>query len=275
MRFNAQIYHESSQSWINPWLGVILQTKKELTTMTSKGMPITAVVLGAGRGTRMNSAQNKLLINIKGIPILYRTLARLQQSEIIDDLILVCHRDDEEPVRALLSRHGQLSKISAIIEGGAERADSVRIGLNWVRSQARKGIVMTHDGARPFITTALIQRLAEAVREQNIAIPVVKVVDTVRKADDSGRTTVLDREQLYATQTPQAFAVEMIQPCFFQVDPHVKLTDEASYFEQIGKNVTLVTGEQWNIKITRPADLKWAESLLQTHDFLQLAGLDK
>jgi 2-C-methyl-D-erythritol 4-phosphate cytidylyltransferase len=137
-------------------------------------------------------------------------------------------------------------------------------------------LVMTHDGARPFITESLVQRLVEAADEDSIAIPSLPVFETVRKRDTLGNTSVVDRQHLYTVQTPQVFHVKQIPHCFLNGDKReLKLTDEASYFEVAEKRVKLVEGEKWNLKLTTPEDILWAEFLLQQHKALQLGDVEK
>lgn len=243
--------------------------------MAYRGNQVSVILLAAGSGNRMKANKNKLLLPIKSIPILYRTMHRLNKIQLIDLIILVCKDGEEEQIKKMISNYGEISKIRAIINGGKERSDSVNCGLEKVKSMQQNGIVMTHDGARPFITETLVKRLIESVDEESISIPSQKVVETVRKQEQDGSTTVVDRQHLYTIQTPQVFHVKQIQHCFLNTDKTaLNLTDEASYFEVSGKKVTLVEGEKWNIKLTTPEDIAWAEFLLNRYDELKLAGLE-
>lgn len=236
---------------------------------------ITAVVLGAGSGRRMSAGKNKLFLRIKHIPILYRTLYRLDQIDLIASIILVHGKDDRKQIDRDLTSFVTLSKLNHFVIGGKERADSVRLGLKKALEEDQHGLIMTHDGARPFITESLVERLVNAWQPQSVVIPVQSVVETVRRKEDNGKTSIVDRTDLFAVQTPQLFSKEMIAECFFDKGAADQiLTDEASYFERAGKPVTMVQGEKWNIKLTTPADLKWADSLLHQIPELQLKGLE-
>jgi 2-C-methyl-D-erythritol 4-phosphate cytidylyltransferase len=240
--------------------------------MAFKGKSVTVVVLSAGKGRRMEAGINKMYLEINGIPLLYRTLIQFDQIDLIDSIILISHPQEREQIKSMLSSFGTITKLKAIIDGGSERADSVRFGLKEVLNQEVPGIVMTHDGARPFFSRELVNRLLENVADNEIVIPVLQVFETVRSLENDGRTFVLDRNRIYFTQTPQVFMTHMILPCFFPSTTKVKnWTDEASYFESAGKKVRFVEGEKWNIKLTTPEDLIWAEYLLQRYTQFQIA----
>ncbi len=243
--------------------------------MAYKGNQVSVILLAAGSGTRMKAGKNKLLLPINGIPILYRTLHRLDKIQLIDSIILVCKTSEKEQVENLISDYGEVSKIKGIIPGGKERSDSVNCGLEKVRSLQANGFVMTHDGARPFITESLVNCLIESVDEESISIPSIKVVETVRRQEPDGSTAVVDRQHLFTVQTPQVFHVKQIQPCFLDDDKRkLNLTDEASYFEASGKKVIMVNGETWNLKLTTPEDVTSAEILLHRYEELKLSGLE-
>lgn len=241
--------------------------------MAFNGQSVTAVVLGAGSGSRMEAGINKMFLEINGVPLLYRTLYLFEQNELIDSIILISQMWDRPKIDLLLARFGKVGKLQAIVNGGTERAESVRQGLQAVSAISSRGIVMIHDGARPFVSKTLIARLLENVPDQGIVIPVLKVFETVRNLDVEGQTHVLDRDRLFFTQTPQIFEISMIQPCF--LTPKSKIqnwTDEASYFEVTGKPVKLVEGEKCNIKLTTPEDLLWAEFILQRNKQFWISG---
>lgn len=243
--------------------------------MAFRGKQVSVILLAAGSGNRMKASKNKLFLPINNIPILYRTLHRLNQIQLIDSIILVCKNTDKGQIEKLISKYGEIQKVRSMIAGGKERSDSVNCGLEEVRSIQPDGIVMTHDGARPFISETLVKRLVESSSEESISIPSLKVIETVRKQKPDGLTAVVDRQHLFTVQTPQVFHVKHIQQCFLNTDKAMlKLTDEASYFEASGKKVTLVEGEKWNIKLTTPEDILWAEYLLHQHNQLKLTGLE-
>ncbi len=243
--------------------------------MSIKETQVSTIILAAGSGTRMNAGENKLFLKIRGIPILYRTLYRINQFKAIDSIILVCKASEQKTIKDMIRDYGEISKFKDFVQGGKERSDSVNRGLEKVLTAQKNGLVMTHDGARPFISELLIENLIDAVESDSIAIPALKVFETVRKKDELGITSVVDRRFLYTVQTPQVFQVNGIQSCFLDDDKRsLNLTDEASYFEVMGRKVTLVEGEKWNIKLTTPEDITWAEALLEKYQQLRLGGLD-
>ncbi len=234
------------------------------------------VVLAAGRGYRMKSDLNKIFLNIRRIPILYRTLYRLNGCLSVNRIIVVLQEDEKVAFHEMLDRFGPISKVVKVVEGGKERADSVRNGLRYIDDNPDSDVVMTHDGARPFFSEGLIRRLAERAVESGISIPVLRLNETIRQKSSTGSTEVIDRDSLYITQTPQAFLSRHIYECFLaEGQKSIGLTDEASYFEKLGFETDMVDGEKWNIKITTKEDLAWGECLIDRHPELRIAGYDE
>ncbi|MBU2645680.1 2-C-methyl-D-erythritol 4-phosphate cytidylyltransferase [bacterium] len=246
--------------------------KKELTNR----LPVDILVLAAGRGTRMNSDINKMFKKIKGVPVLYRTLYRLNRVSCIARIIVVIREEEQADYLDMIRVYGELEKVKEIVNGGRERNDSVNSGLGFIQQNPGSEIIMTHDGARPFVTERLVERLVERVDADTIVIPVIKVNETVRKKNQDGSTCTIDRDTLFITQTPQAFKVESIGPCFLSDQQrNISKTDEAGYFENMGLAVTMVEGEKWNIKITSKEDLDWSEFLLNRYDHLRINSFDR
>lgn len=234
------------------------------------------VVLAAGRGTRMQLSENKMFQKMKGVPIIYRTLSQINRMLSVNRIILVIRPEEQPLFEKMLKKYGPLEKKLVMVMGGEERYESVRKGLAYLRMKPEADIVMTHDGARPFITDQLIQKLINGLNSNHIAIPVTGVSETVRQVDDNGVTKIINRDTLYLTQTPQAFFTSDIEPCFLsRAQAKLKMTDEAGYFEAMGRSISLVEGDNRNIKITKPEDLAWAEFLLERYESLRLPDLDK
>jgi 2-C-methyl-D-erythritol 4-phosphate cytidylyltransferase len=243
--------------------------------MNKKKAYVDMVVLAAGKGTRMRLGTNKMFQKIKSIPILYRTLFRLNELSIIRRIVVVIQEGERSEFDAMIQNYGVLHKIEAVINGGTKRHDSVRKGLSYIHQNPLSEIVMTHDGARPFFTVQMIKRLAEKSRDKSIVIPVLGVNETVRQKDSHGVTQIIDRDRLFLTQTPQALKIDDILGCFLSENPKkVNFTDEAGYFEHLGLAVSMVDGEKWNIKITTEEDLKWSEFLLENYQNLRLDPLE-
>ena len=232
------------------------------------------IVVAAGSGKRMNIGFNKMYLEIDGVPLLYRTLYRLENARAINRIIVTIREGEMRQYEQMMNRHGMLDKITAIVYGGRTRSDSVRSGLHYLRGHRPSDIILIHDGARPFITTDLISRLIDAATKLGAAIPVIAVSDTVRQKNQE-RTKVIDRSSLYFTQTPQAFRREMIEPCFFsEAQSALHLTDDAAYIEEKGYHVEMVEGEKSNIKITNREDIAWAEYLLVKYATWNIARQD-
>ena len=216
------------------------------------------IVVAAGSGKRMCAGVNKMFIEIDNIPVLYRTLVQLD----LTPCVVVIKESDKDAFGQMLSEYGPLTKIQAILPGGKERSDSVRVGLKYVLDDQQSNVVMVHDGARPFVSSGLIVRLVQASCVSGAAIPVVRISETVRQKTEPG-TKVVDRSTLYITQTPQAFRHELIKPGFFDNGQlELQLTDEGAYLENIGIPVEMIEGEKHNIKLTTPEDLAWAKWIL-------------
>ncbi len=223
-----------------------------------------ALVVAAGKGTRMGTSESKQYLEIDGMPILAHTLLALEQSPLVDAIVLVVGVNDVDRCSAYREQYG-LRKLHAVVAGGAERQHSARIGLATLPHDTE--YVLIHDGVRPFVTDAIIERIDFALREQNkeALVVAVPVKDTIKTADSSTQVIceTLPRERLWAIQTPQAFRVSVI------VDAHERAmseqyigTDDAVLVERTGCPVHIVTGDYLNIKITTPDDLLLAESIL-------------
>jgi len=222
---------------------------------------IDALVVAAGRGRRMGQGLNKVYLEIGGLPILRRTLLKLESVSLIKRIVVVIHPDDEEAFGSLLKMKPALKKFEKWVCGGEERSDSVRNGLRYLIQHDPASLVMVHDGARPFFGEALLIRMIEGLSDAEIAVPALCVADTVRKKTEAG-SEVVKRDELFLIQTPQLFKSEKINPVFLDAESHKNFTDEAAYFEDLGLPVHFAEGERFNIKITTPEDLKMAEYIL-------------
>jgi len=231
---------------------------------------IDILVLAAGSGKRMNAACNKMFLKIAGIPLLYRTLKKISLCPEINRIFPVISTLDMDEYQEMIDTFGGISKIERILEGGKERSDSVKNALLYIYAHKKSEIIFIHDGARPFISSKLIKEVGTSALQTGAAYPVMKVCETVRQKVD-GKYILVDREDLITAQTPQAFNFEYIHECFLskEVDK-VELTDDIAYIEYFNHPVAEVSGEKWNIKITTPEDVAWAECLLKTYQNLQI-----
>ncbi|MBU3917237.1 2-C-methyl-D-erythritol 4-phosphate cytidylyltransferase, partial [bacterium] len=150
----------------------------------------------------MKSNLNKMFLEINGVPILYWTLLRLNKCRLVGRIILVSREQEIQKVKEMINKFGRLLKLKKIIEGGMERSDSVRNGLKYILENPESSIIMTHDGARPFFTNAMILRLKEATVSTGASIPVLGINETTRREIAKDMAEVIDRNSLFITQTP-------------------------------------------------------------------------
>lgn len=215
---------------------------------------ITAIIPAAGSSRRMNSSINKQFMSIAGQPVLTRTLLSL--VEVVDDFIIVARCGEEEQCR--IAAQG-IPKNCIIVTGGETRQESVFNGLMLAKGE----FVLIHDGNRPLTSPKLIQRVVEAAKVHNAAIPAVPVVDTIKEISAGRVKSTLPRHLLQAVQTPQVFQRELLLRSYqYAIDSSIAGTDDASLVEAMGCPVAVVEGERTNIKITTPGDIERAEGIL-------------
>ena len=221
-----------------------------------------AILVAAGKGTRMGLGVEKLFLEINGCPVIGHTWRRFDQASCVDDIIVVVREGTEAGFAALAARY-QFRKPFQIVQGGAERQDSVWNGLEAL--PAGTEIVAIQDAARPCTSLELIAATIEAARETGAAVAAQPITDTIKEsADGKLIERTLDRRRLWAVQTPQSFRTEVIRRAMSQVRLRgLLLTDDTAACELIGQPVRLVALHQPNPKVTRPEDLAYIESLLR------------
>ena len=217
-------------------------------------MIASAVILAAGSGDRMRIGTNKIFLSVGGQPLISRTIRAFTQVDVIEEIILVVHPNEEEAVRALIQ---PLSLDIRLVEGGATRRDSALAGIQ----AASSDIVLIHDGARPFPTQALIRNVFAETEQGKAVIPVLPITDLLHKCVPGNEITALfDWDKpLARAQTPQGFDRELILRCLVAAPPEIR--DDASAVLLSGHQVITVPGEGTNIKITSPDDLPLAEAI--------------
>ncbi len=221
---------------------------------------ITAIVLAAGRSTRMGGGENKQFLSLAGRPLLWHSLGAFQGCRAVDAIILM-RRPDYADAAQHIAR--EFPKVVACADGGTERQHSVWNGLETCPAGTK--IVAVHDGARPLVTPALIEATIQSARQHGTGIAATKVVDTIKEAN-ADRTVVrtVDRSKLWAVQTPQTCRYELLRRAYRQVlDKGVVVTDEAAAIEALGERVHLVETLFLNLKVTTPENLPVVEALLQ------------
>ncbi|MFO1513921.1 MAG: 2-C-methyl-D-erythritol 4-phosphate cytidylyltransferase [Verrucomicrobiota bacterium] len=220
-----------------------------------------AIIVAAGKGTRMGPGVDKLFLEVAGCPVVAHTWQRFNNADCIDEIILVV-RDGMQSAFKDLARQFQLEKPYRFALGGAERQDSVWNGLQVLSPQAE--IVAIQDGARPCTTKQLIAATIQVARVTGAAVAGQPVTDTIKEtADGKTITRNVDRSKLWAVQTPQTFRVEVIRRALTEVRSRkLHVTDDTAACELVGQPVSLVASATPNPKVTLPADLPYVELLL-------------
>lgn len=223
------------------------------------GPSIVAIVPAAGSGSRMGGSSPKQFLRLGGLPVLVRTLRILAGSRVVRGIVLVAPPAAVERTRRLLARH-RVPRVLAVVPGGAERQESVWLGLQAVPPAA--DLVVVHDGVRPFITGTLVRDVVEAARRFGAAICGIPVRETVKRHREGFVETTVDRGGLWLIQTPQAFRRTLLWEAHDKARRDGFLgTDDAVLVERLGVPVRMVAGLQENLKITTPDDLARARVL--------------
>ena len=217
---------------------------------------VTAIIVAGGKGKRMGSEIPKQYMDIAGKTILDTTLYKFEKSNEVDTIILVVNKDDIEYVKDEIAPY--YYKIGHVVQGGKTRVESVYQGLKKVESP---GIVLIHDGVRPFVSYNLISTCIENAYIHKACVPVIDVSDTIKEVAGDGMVVkTFNRKTLKAVQTPQAFDYEIIRECYEKaMTEDADFTDDAAIVEYYGYKVKTIEGLGKNIKITTPLDLRLAE----------------
>lgn len=216
-----------------------------------------AVIVAGGSGTRMGSSLPKQFLMLKDKPVLYYTLKTFLDSFADMQIILVLPVDYTDMGQEIIDAWFDKERIR-ITAGGDTRFQSVKNGLALIEEES---IIFVHDGVRCLLSTDLVHHCYQVAASTGSAIPAVRCRDSVRLVREDG-SDAIDRDRLAMVQTPQTFHSKILLPAF-NIDYKDKFTDEATVVEAYGLKVTLVEGEETNIKITRPVDLLIAEKILE------------
>jgi 2-C-methyl-D-erythritol 4-phosphate cytidylyltransferase len=225
-----------------------------------------AVIVAGGKGLRMASSVRKQYLDLLGLPVLARTLKSFVACKEIKAIAVVVPRQDMTFCHDTILMPQGLDARVHLVAGGSDRQESVRNGLWAVRSLGdggRSSLVMVHDGVRPFVDHAMIQRCLGAAREHGAAIPVVPVKDTLVRGDETGfAVKTIDRTGLFQVQTPQCFDLDLVLAAHdHALATGFSGTDDASLVEHMGHRVFMTRGSAANIKITTRDDLRLARAL--------------
>lgn len=231
---------------------------------------ITAIVLAAGSGRRMNSETPKQFMEIQGYPVVYYSLKAFEDSPV-DSVVLVTGKEDVEYCKSEIVDYYGFTKVQAVVAGGKERFYSVYEGL---LAAGMTDYVLVHDGARPFLSQECICSSIEVVQKEEACVLSVPVKDTIKVADEEGYVDkTLERNQLWAIQTPQSFSFSLLKEAYhrlFAIKDEEKwpaITDDAMLVEYfLNQKVKLIHGDYRNIKITTPEDFAIAELFLKQNE---------
>lgn len=227
--------------------------------MTSCWMRDYLIVVAGGKGLRMGGDVPKQFVPVAGLPVLMRTLMRLHESAPEAQIILALPRNHQAYWQKLCTRYA-FDLPHVVADGGATRFHSVLSALGHVPDEAG-GVVAVHDGVRPFVSVDVVRRCMREARNTGAAIPVVPVVETLRRVKADGQASHTEpRSEFRMVQTPQCFRVDVLKAAYAQPYSDA-FTDDAGVVETMGHGVTLVEGNRDNIKLTTPDDLKYAEFL--------------
>jgi 2-C-methyl-D-erythritol 4-phosphate cytidylyltransferase len=226
----------------------------------------TAIVLSAGKGSRMNSDVHKQYLKLADKPIIVYALEAFEKSRV-DEIVLVVGAGEEDYCQTEIVEKYGINKVGAIVCGGKERYHSVYNGL---KAAGNTDYVMIHDGARPFITDAIIERMMDAVCRKHACVAGMHVKDTIKITNERAEVqTTPDRKNVWMVQTPQAFSYPLICDAYekMMLQEDTTITDDAMVVEKMCNiPVSLVEGSYTNIKITTPEDMIIAEAILKQND---------
>ncbi|MBO4938725.1 MAG: 2-C-methyl-D-erythritol 4-phosphate cytidylyltransferase [Oscillospiraceae bacterium] len=217
-----------------------------------------AVIVAAGNASRMGGI-DKVMADLNGEPMILRTVRTFQNCEAIKEIVIVTRPDLILPIRDLCTR---FDKVQAVVAGGASRQESVALGMNALSGKVK--LVAVQDGARPLITDAVIDRTVRAAHTYSAAAPAIPVKDTIKVVKGGVVVETPDRAALQAVQTPQVFDLDLLRGALKKAEADgAAVTDDCSAVELMGMSVKIVEGDERNIKVTTPMDLKIAELLLE------------
>ena len=220
-----------------------------------------AIVVAAGKGTRLGSSRPKQFLEIGGVPVIIHTLRQFERSQEIKEIIAVLPAEESAGFLSLAKEFG-VTKLSRVVAGGDTRARSVQKGLASVRG----GVVAVHDGVRPFVTPDEIDRVVRAAAASGAAILVAPVADTIKESEGGHIVRTLPRAVLRRALTPQCFRYDLLERAYqglAELEANgVEVTDDSFLVERLRVDIVAVEGSARNIKITHEEDLALARAVL-------------
>jgi 2-C-methyl-D-erythritol 4-phosphate cytidylyltransferase len=220
--------------------------------------PCGAVIVAAGSASRMGGI-DKILAPLGGEPVIRRSVRTFQECDAVQEIVIVTASEKLEEVARLC---GGFPKVRAVIAGGKTRPESVMLGLNALSEKAQLAAI--HDGARPLVTWQLIDCCIRAANTYGAAAPAIPVKDTIKTVEGGIVVNTPDRAKLRAVQTPQVFDYDLLRGALTKAyQDGAEVTDDCSAVERLGMKIKIVEGDERNLKVTTPMDLKIAEMLLE------------
>ena len=222
-------------------------------------MTASAVILAAGRGERMHTGTRKAFLELAGRPLLVHAVEAFSLVPRVKEIIVVVHPDDLEAARSAVE---PLASTVRYVAGGATRRESSLAGIRAAAGE----LVLIHDGCRPLVSPALIERVLDGAEHHDAVVPVLPATETLYRLGNAEHHVgeVLDRSSTVRAQTPQGFRRPLILRCLEEADPTI--TDDASAVIARGTPVFIVEGEAANLKVTYSEDLRWANALVDRFD---------
>ena len=217
-----------------------------------------AVIVAAGTASRMGGI-DKVMAELGGEPMILRTVRAFQECDPISEIVIVTREDLIEEITALTAA---MDKVKAVVVGGKSRQESVGKGLNALSDKVK--LVAIQDGARPFASWQMIDRVVRAANTYSAAAPAIPVKDTIKVVQGGVVSSTPERKTLMAVQTPQVFDLALLRGALLKAyEDGAEVTDDCSAVERMGMSVKIVEGDERNIKITTPMDLKIAKLILE------------
>ena len=233
----------------------------KLTRGMRKALPLKtcgAVIVAAGSASRMGGI-DKVMAPLQGEPMIRRTVRAFQECDAVSEIVIVTREDLIGPISELCVGY---DKVTAVVRGGSSRQESVELGLDALSKKIKLAAI--HDGARPLATYELIDRAIRAANSYGAAAPGIPVKDTVKTVEGGLVLNTPDRSKLRAIQTPQVFDIDLLKGALKKARlDKAEVTDDCSAVERLGMKVKIVEGDERNLKVTTPMDLKIAEMLLE------------
>ncbi len=217
-----------------------------------------AVIVAAGSASRMEGI-DKVMAPLGDEPMLVHTVRAFQECDAIREIVVVTR---EELIPLVTGLCQQFAKVTLVVAGGKDRTESVSLGLNALSDKVK--LCAVHDGARPLITWQVIDRAVRAANTYGAAAPALPVKDTIKEVAGGLVVSTPERARLYGVQTPQVFDIDLLRGGLQKVqEGKLTVTDDCSAVEQLGIKVKIVEGDERNMKVTTPLDLKIAQMLME------------